>query len=407
MASEHLDTEPFSVSEAYMDYERCAALHNELLTRAVKGCGCEMPLKPRTWWERAYDNEALPKTGRPGPFFFLGGLMWPDDMMLFQNEFYDDWDDRFLKLYGSSCFLLSDDEGLLFDQETLKAAFVADNNDTTGVCFHEWTWMPLEDILGAYLQMIDEEKVEAVPSCRWKIWGNQPNQLPLIEPWAIHAYTATDMEKTLSAFKRLVEAIDSRIPGKDESTYTHLPWHDPVTLAHAFIPLSSFAHEFLSAVSHLKVRFRYIAPGIRFPTVSEFLDQVMTDFTDSPYTDMGEFPGDCPLRLFIIDAEELVRNKDYPSHPMPAGLYNDRVVVGHPQYWSNECELLLPFGIGANGWVRQSNGQPFGVYINDQDLNQKPGDGNTLLYQSGCPDGFTFRYHVQIHNLLENWVKRV
>ncbi|KAL4746605.1 hypothetical protein BDW72DRAFT_207218 [Aspergillus terricola var. indicus] len=345
-----------------------------------------MPPKPRTWWEvnapseefasrlvaplveflkRAYGNEALPKTGRPGLFYFLGGLMWLEDMI---------------------CFLLSDDE------ETLKAAFVADNNDTTGVCFHEWTWMPLEDILGAYLQMIDEGKIEA---------------LPLIEPWSIHAYTATDMEKTISAFKRLVEAIHSRIPGKDESTCTHLPWHDPVTLAQDFIPLSSFAHEFLSVVSHFKVRFHYIAPGIRFPTAPEFLDQVMKDFTDTPYTYMGKIPGDCLLRIFIIDVEELVYNENYPSHPVPARLYIDRVVVRYPQYWSNGCELLLPFGIGANGRVRQSNRQPFGVFTNNQDLNQKPGDSNTLLYQSGCPDGFTFRYHVQIHKVLENWAERV
>ncbi|KAL4734759.1 hypothetical protein BDV11DRAFT_174478 [Aspergillus similis] len=133
----------------------------------------------------------------------------------------------------------------------------------------------------------------------------------------------------------------------------------------------------------------------------------MTDFTDSPYTYMGEFPGDCPLRIFVIDAEELVYDSNYQTHPMPAGLYIDRVVVRHPRYWNSGCKLLLHFGIGANGWVRQSNGQLFGVFINQQDLNQKPGDRNTLLYQSGRPDGFTFRHYGQIHKVLENWAERV
>ncbi|KAL4982555.1 hypothetical protein BDW68DRAFT_182443 [Aspergillus falconensis] len=195
------------------------------------------------------------------------------------------------------------------------------------------------------------------------------------------------MAKTISAFKRLREAIDLRIASNTESTFTNLPWHEPVTLTQDCIPPSSFAHEFLSAVSHYKVRFRYIAPRIRFPTIPEFLDQVMTDFRGSPYTYMGMFPGDCPLPIFLIDAEELVYDKNYQHHPMPAGLYINRVVVRHPQFWNNGCKLLLPFGIGANGWARQSNGQSFG--------------------QSGCPDGFTFRHYVQIHKVLENWAERV
>ncbi|KAL4817030.1 hypothetical protein BDW67DRAFT_184106 [Aspergillus spinulosporus] len=129
-----------------------------------------------------------------------------------------------------------------------------------------------------------------------------------------------------SGFKRLVEAIDSRMPGNDVSTYTHLPWHYSVTLAQDFIPpssSSSFAHEFLSALIHFKVCFRYIVPDVRFAIVLEFLNQVMTDFTDPSYTYMGELPGDRSLRIFIIDTKELVYNKNYPSHPMPAGLYID------------------------------------------------------------------------------------
>ncbi|KAL4981448.1 hypothetical protein BDW68DRAFT_183486 [Aspergillus falconensis] len=175
-----------------------------------------------------------------------------------------------------------------------------------------------------------------------------------MEPWAIHAYTTTDMAKTLSAFRRFVDAIGSQIESNDASTYTNMPWHDPVTSTQNFIPPSSFAHGFLSAASHYEVCFRYIAPGICLPTVLELLGQVMTDFADSPYTYMGGVPG-------RLSAAEL--------HNRRRGA---RLGLSMPPY---ACRTL----------------------------NRT----RCCEASTGCLDGFMFRHYVQIHKMLENWAERV
>lgn len=116
-----------------MDFERCAALHNELLTRAVEGGGGKMPSKPLTWWEALAPSEEIANIIHPSLieflkcawsedmrpfhtvlFLYIGALMSPDGlrdrMYLYEDE---DEEGRFLKLYNSSHFRLGDDEGIL------------------------------------------------------------------------------------------------------------------------------------------------------------------------------------------------------------------------------------------------------------------------------------------------------
>ncbi len=117
-----------------MDYERCAALHNELLTKVVRALGGEMPCAPLSWWEarappdevanalhpslieflkRALDEDVMPTMGFL--FVFLGALKFPEGFFR-DEESYSIYDEtgRFLKLYESSHFRLGDDEGLLY-----------------------------------------------------------------------------------------------------------------------------------------------------------------------------------------------------------------------------------------------------------------------------------------------------
>ncbi|KAL4801182.1 hypothetical protein BDV18DRAFT_167636 [Aspergillus unguis] len=406
-----------------MDYERCAALHNELLARAVRGIGREMPPNPRTWWEVHSPGEEIVDLLEPplieflkrahdevGPLhddkehfmlsYFLAGLMPPEDLLEGAAFTYDD-SGRFIKLYGSSNFRLGDDEGLLFNQHTMTATFIEDYNDTPEVARHEWGWMPLEVILDSYLQMIDEGKMEAVPNWKAEELGLSNYS---IAPWVIHQYTKTDITRTVSAFQRLVNAIELKI--EDSTSSMSLPWHDPVTLSQDFIPNLSFAHDFLSAISHWKVRFRYIAPGIRFPTITEFLDQPITEFNNPSPLGFGHFPGFCPLRIFQTDVEGPARDhRFYACYDKPAGVYIQPVVQRWPSFWSNGCRLLLPYGIGSNGWARQSNGQPFG--IDNADERPKPQDESWSLYQAGFTNGFTNHHFVQLDKVLNNWAERV
>ncbi|PLB44170.1 hypothetical protein P170DRAFT_416616 [Aspergillus steynii IBT 23096] len=417
-----------------MDYERCAALHNELLTRAVKGHGGEMPSKPLTWWEarepseevanslhpclieflkRAWDEDVLPPYFRL--FAFLGGLKSPNNLRDGDVTWHEEEDEegRLVKLYESSHYRVSDDEGIFFDQTTLKATFIEDINDTRFITRHEWSWMPLEVILDSYLQMADEEKAQAVSKDRAKLL-KMDFLHGLMEPWIIHQYTKTDLERATTAFKRLVRVIESRIPDRDDhTTVMNLPWHDPATFEdQCVLPPSSFAHEFLRSISDCSVRFRYIAPGIRFPTVAEFQDQPFTDFVASPHNHLGQYPGNCPLRILQIDDAEypqpVAHGKHLGINNIAAGFYIPHVVVPCPLFWSNGCRLLLPYAIGALGWARLSNGQPFG--LSDCDYMEEypePRDDHGDLYQAGTTNGITNNHRVQIEKVLNNWADRV
>ncbi|KAL5340971.1 hypothetical protein BJX70DRAFT_84565 [Aspergillus crustosus] len=428
-----------------MDYERCAALHSELISRTIRACGGELPAAPPSWWEarapskeiastlhpslidflkRARDEDVLQLQDKqdesPIPVslcFFISALLYPEGLFEDEDRFslYEE-PGRYLKLHHISNFRCLDDEGLLFDQQTLKASFIEDYNDTRSVTNHKWSWMPLEVILDSYLQMIDEGKVEVASEDE----VDRGFTLGVINPWVIRQYTKIDLERATTAFKRLIEAIHSRIEendididididkDKDEPTpMTLLPWHDPATFNNDIIPPSSFTHEFLTAISACKVRCRYIAPGIRFPTVGEFKDQPITNYVTSPHRHRGQFPGNCPFRLVQIDAEKPVaRDWWIGLNNLAPGFYIHPVVNRWPQFWSNSCRLLLPFGIGGQGWARQSNGEPLG--INDywyEEVELRDDQGS--LYQPGMTNRITACRAARIDKVLSNWAERV
>ncbi|KAL2802424.1 hypothetical protein BJX63DRAFT_437900 [Aspergillus granulosus] len=339
----------------------------------------------------AWDEGVLPTYSKL--FAFLGALKFPHGLRD-PEDLFDMYDDgapgRFVKLYESSHFRLGDDEGILFDQTILKASFIEDYNDTMIITSHKWGWMPLEVILDSYLQMIDEEKVQTISKDQANLLDRDV-RYRVVEPWIIHQYTKTDLERTTTAFKPLVEVIDSRIKHKDTRTFSHRH-HLPT--------------KFLKATSNCKFRFRYIAPGIRFPTVPKFMDQPITDFL--PHNHLGQFPGNCPLRIFQIDVEQqlVARDRGLGLCNIATGFYIHPVVQNCPLFWSNGCRLLLPCGIGAYGWAQQSNGEPLGVssYLDD---DPEPRDDHGNLYQGGMTNGITNFHLVQIDKVLNNWADRV
>ncbi|KAF5858274.1 hypothetical protein ETB97_004636 [Aspergillus alliaceus] len=77
-----------------------------------------------------------------------------------------------------------------------------------------------------------------------------------MSPWVLRPYTTVDVEKAVSALQRLITAIESRQPAHSS------PSVNPSTLGLAQIPLGTFIHDFLKAISTIHIPFRYIAPGI-------------------------------------------------------------------------------------------------------------------------------------------------
>ncbi|KAL4866796.1 hypothetical protein BDV12DRAFT_198889 [Aspergillus spectabilis] len=421
MASEHRITESNPIhSLGYMDYERCAALHNELFIRGWTGSGNTW-VEPPTWWEKYSPTEKfanrlhpslikflklayhIPRESRKVEhkwkciFYFISSLSGAEYMLSrlgVDFEFLGYAPDRFLLLYPSTGYRLGDEEGIVFDQHTLKATYIPFTDNTSAICQHEWGWMPLEVILDAYLQMADEGKVSIMRDFSIRDYYEKTGHYPVIEdPWMMNFYTKIDVSKAVAALHRLVDAIDIRI-GNSSRPNMPLPWHDPVTLNPELVAPSSFTHEFLSAISVCTVRFQYLAPGIRFPTVSEFLDQPFTKTN----TDDGL------LRLFRIDYKE-EQQPEACQQIRISGFYIDQLVEMHPFYFPNGSQLYLPFEIGANGWARMSNGEPLSV--NPEDENPTPRNDNSSLYQSGWINGFVNYRLVQIHKVLESWAERV
>ncbi|KAL6229239.1 hypothetical protein BDW75DRAFT_245908 [Aspergillus navahoensis] len=415
MAAEHRITElnPIRPLGQRMDYERCAALHNELLFRGWTGAGNEW-IEPPTWWEYYSPSEALASRLHPSLieflkltyhvscdtvkddnkwenlFYYLACLSVPEDILSLQQR-DTTGSDRFLLLYVASGFMLGDEQGIIFDQHTFKATYVVHVDDTDVTCLHEWGWMPLEAILDSYLQMTDEGKVTIIREFSYDIDSDEEDDDdPSIEvPWLMNPYSKTDVSKAVAALRRLISAIEARAGGTSSTKpEVHLPWHDPVTLDQDFIPPGSFAHEFLSAVSTWTVRFRYLAPGIRFPTASEFLDQGVQ-------VAQLEHPGECSLCVFQIDPEEEAVGTG-SQNIRTRGLFIDNVVTRHPELFANGCSLRLPFAIGRNRKARMSNGEP--IRVRDHDS----------LYQEGyISGGFASGHTVQIHKVLQSWAELV
>ncbi|KAL3454242.1 hypothetical protein BJX65DRAFT_302029 [Aspergillus insuetus] len=240
--------------------------------------------------------------------------------------------------------------------------------------------------------MVDEGKVSIVRDFSYEIDSDDEYDVdPSIEePWMMNPYSKTDVSKAVAALRRLITAIEARM---DETTATkpeiNLPWHDPATSNQAFLPPDSFAQEFLSAVSTWTVRFRYLAPGIRFPTVAEFLDQGVGE---------GEFPGDCSLCVLQMDPEEEQEQggTGRSQNMRTRGLFIENVITRHPEYFANGSSLRLPFAIGRNRKARMSNGQPI-----------KARDRNSLYQQAYLSNGIDNGHAVQIHKVLDSWVDRV
>ncbi|KAB8221076.1 hypothetical protein BDV33DRAFT_202800 [Aspergillus novoparasiticus] len=407
-----------------MDYERCAALQNEIYRLSWRGYPQGSHI---TWWEYFSPSPEIAETLDPSLIEFLrlalfdpkdGSSDWTDRPALFYwisglndpDAFFETWVEelypgRFVWLYCATGYLMGDERGILYDQEESLAAFVGYKFEECPMCIHGWGFKPLEVILDSYLDMIDEGKVT--------LMGPDPPNWPRpIKPWVLHSYTKVDVEKALSAMQRLLEAIEARQPAH-EAADSYNPWSDPSLLASINLPPNTFAHDFLMGLSTQKIPFRYIAPGIRLPTIAEFANQ--------PY--LGSYPTNdptsLPLLLFYTDGEKGLGHGLHPLSPppppptyhprsdtpeIPAGLYIKTIHSRTSRAFSNACYLLLPFKVGENGWTRTSDGARTGIVIDDEE-SQPKGDDESL-YQSGL-NGFNDRGNVQLDKVLIRWAQMV
>ncbi|KAJ6142712.1 hypothetical protein N7471_002165 [Penicillium samsonianum] len=113
---------------------------------------------------------------------------------------------------------------------------------------------PLQQILGAYLEMINEGKVE--------IFTEDKFPAAQFFPWEYYQYTQRDIENSITAFNRLLNAIEHRHRPPVQSAKIAINYPQSV-LDEAFTPNKSFVRSFLSALPSREIQFRYIAPGLQ------------------------------------------------------------------------------------------------------------------------------------------------
>jgi hypothetical protein len=85
-------------------------------------------------------------------------------------------------------------------------------------------------------------------------------------PWEYNQYTQRDIDKSVAAFTRLLDAIEHRLQVQSAGTDTCIRYSQSV-LNEAFTPKKSFVRSFLSALPPRQIHFRYLAPGIRIQSV--------------------------------------------------------------------------------------------------------------------------------------------
>ncbi|RFU27595.1 hypothetical protein B7463_g8736, partial [Scytalidium lignicola] len=343
-----------------LDYMRCAALHNEILSRGWLASGREREEMPDRNWSAYHGADAEAVRNRLSPdlvsfleraiqvgdgdnfslFYYVNGLRYPD--ILWIN--HEDHGDRFLTLYSSN--LDSKPDGLIFDQQENKA------------------------IISIALQL----------------------------------------QETIDVYNQLVDAIIAAMPENAVSQLsTERPLLDDATLDAAHVPFG-FAREFLSKAK--STPFRYIAPGLSLPTAETFASQPFADVPPDPLPEEDEESQVINPILLFRSAELYSAPPDYkePSgSDLPfgwpynevssyaAGLYLNGADRGDGNVFEDEAKLVLPFPIGASGYARKSDGSR---------IREDHGRGEGLLYQPGYQP-FVEGHGVRLVGILRSWIGMV
>ncbi|CEJ61353.1 hypothetical protein PMG11_09888 [Penicillium brasilianum] len=420
------------------DPKLSAQLHNRILERAWIGAGRDVASLPsKSWWE---ESSPIPVdlASRLNPnliqflrsaraimfepssefhfFYYLLALHGKHEIL--QESLLRKWGDRLVWLYPSTRTKSDEEVGIVFDQETELASFVPDWEDLVWYDLGQWSWRPLQHILQAYLDIIDQGKITTYSDS-----GKADHGRFRVFPWEIHQYTLKDVEGAVTAFTRLLDAIEARLPSSSTDGDTleqlsfekmALPYSESVIGALS-INVGSFSGRFLSALPVRQLKFRYIAPGIKLQSPDEFMNQPFAKchnndrFPKSFIT--SQSTTDFPLLLFRGEQE----NKSpwgWPWFPrgiradIPAGLYIEPTDEYFNWESSNASRLLLPFEIGKNGFARSSNGVPF---IKDLRGMESLSD---QLYQSDSFSGYSGYLpwdsrSSYLHRVFDNWAERV
>ncbi|KAF2273042.1 uncharacterized protein EI97DRAFT_503825 [Westerdykella ornata] len=450
-----------------MDVDRCITLHNEILRHGWIGHGNnpeQFEAECPTWTEHYGDTaEQIRPDLNTELYAFLSGARvivesldflfyyWVRDLCspgslfncedFFPNFMDEDPDPKRIVVLFWMRDEYSHRLGVLFDQKTSLAIICPTLDEVEVVLNGRTPWYPLDRLLQAWLDMIANGSIKAVPD----------EQEAHGRPWVLDSCSEIMIQKTVNAFDRLVQSIEARLPDAGslagDTTITYGLLDDDVlqlAIESEIVEGQGFAFEFLRRAR--RPRFSRIAPGLDVPNSANFLLQQSSETEESmegspsvgtqlwkvvegwyrnvlgrPQSaskdDSIKLPSLPALLLFrsnrVVDEKTINcrasgpydrRRRGWGSR-YNAGLY--LIPLGCSRF-EDEFQLILPFGIGAKGYARMSDGSRFCENTASRDPEMAMSNMDTFadLYRPGYQPFEDFREH-RLFTLLENWRERV
>ncbi|KAG9690144.1 hypothetical protein KCU95_g13948, partial [Aureobasidium melanogenum] len=427
-----------------LDFDRCAALHNTIAIYGWLRSGRKVAdMDRKTWWQKR-GNTTLEVLLRPSLvkflkkifdlpggdgshfFYYISRVAKPREM-LYLGDLLDDSEKkikgekhRFITLYMTNKELVSQRSGIVYDQVTGKAIFMPTFLHIFDLYDQKLPWQRLESILSAYIDMIEAGKAVALHESI----GREPRLGPVqgpdgqtswqeiapsgpkvdpytgarrsrydTHPWTLVSYTQGDLTSCLKIWEQLFTEIEIRSGLRDEEEDPNTtPLCSRSGLSAAGVP-RGFAYDLLSHAR--QPRIWYVAPGIRLPQASEFVNQ--------PFKHVAaKYPKETEgikMPFLFFRAEGTVTSKQanfrWPfstAQEVPCGLYLDSY-PNKENPFEDACRLVLPFPVGGNKKARTSDGR----------LMQK---SHTEVYAHGI-NPFTLRHGPKLTAILENWLMNV
>ncbi|KAI1384807.1 uncharacterized protein F4822DRAFT_373741 [Hypoxylon trugodes] len=424
-----------------LNYSHCAVLHNRLLEIGWVGSGKRLEydsnndqaevLHRRNWFEY-FGEDAERIRGRLSPslvafleralvvddhslHYYVGGLASPDYLWLNHHSggYSAEASDRYWTLYTATG-IASEPDGLVFDQVGNKAVMQTSIFDSPITHNDRQQWFPLEDVLSAWLDMVEVGKVRAVgPDVE------VPNEK--FDPWIILPYSESQLQETLTAYHGLLDAIESRIP--DVARPPSEPQLIPNTSLDTANISPGFVREFLNKAQ--RPWFQYIAPGLEIPTIDSFCEQPFSGVELNSISETSATPQTIQFPILLFRASDMFRTPPSPHgvddqtgsylpfawpwsgvRTYPAGLYltdSDRQAM----CFEDGARVVLPFGIGASGYARTSDGARFGENKEEKgSLLHRMKDTHADLYQLGY-NPFIESHEVRLVQVLHLWHKQI
>ncbi|KAK8043551.1 hypothetical protein PG993_005981 [Apiospora rasikravindrae] len=460
-----------NAAAAVFDPQLCASLHNDICRRGWATLAPDLPFEEgtTTWWD-TYGSEcdasvasrlapqlmeflkqarivrpALRDEAQGNFFFYLSGLAAPDSLFSYAGVIDPDEPDanRYVVLYHATQ-LMGHPVGLVMDQHTLKGQVMQSLTiDDTIVEQSRRPWVPLQDILAAYLNMIDMGKITSEENPGEKVdytaldaseragiiagtW--RPKVWPYERPWLLKPHSQAILDRSVAALDNLLEAIEKRMPLPRAELASEIPLRTPVaegvmgmaSVAEKLISTNqasehSFIVKFLRQVDGLlaSVRpdLRFVAPGLRVPdhhVAAQPFEGLDDERWNPPIllfhgelrdgtTALTTFPGGIWNHPFAPPYKER-------TTPFPSGLWIAEHKVDNPNY-DNACRLLLPDEVVLAPGRTQHYAKSTDGFLLEQPGAQCEGLA-AGLYQTSC-NIFVGRHEVLLFHVLEHWVRQV